>query len=683
MVYEKLFNPVSIAVIGASRDPSKIGSIILKNLRITYRGKIFPINKNADELQGVKAYKSVSMIKEPLDLAVIAVPANEVLNVLKECEKKRVAFANIISAGFKESDAAGIKLEAAIKTFLKSAKIKVIGPNSIGVINTNPSYNTSFIDPNLKPFEGKTALVSQSGSILSVIVDDATLGKIGFSKIICTGNEVNLNSSEVLKVLSEDAKTGTIVLYMETLENGEEFIDNAIEASKRKPVIILRGGKSKISLATTESIISSLIDENLGYRLAFKRAGVIPVKGIEEILSLMRDASDIRIKNDEIFVITNAESAGSLMIDALNAVGIKAAKLNNNIANELEKALPKECKIQNPLDLLGDATPERYKEALEIVSKLNKPIVVIVSPQKTFMPIETAKEISEIRLQNHDLPIFPLFLGGLRVEKAKRFLREHGLPDYSYPHEAAHIIKKLYEYSTFMPPTFNAYTKTKIKVNNLKLKENEFGLAAKEIIDRLGIRTVHGVAFRTESELQKAIKIIGYPCVLKLALRNTAHRGRLGGVITGIKTYEDLKKAMNSINTKAANEHLKVSCYELYMDAEKEKKSKLELLIGAHRDARFGAIMAVGLRAGRTDALYDTTFLLGPISDKDIADFKTSKIGRLIYKIAKARTFEEIIDYLLRISKFMDLNKEIKDIEINPVFISEDGAVAADFKLFK
>ena len=575
MDFSKLFNPESIAIVGASRDPSKVGSVILKNLRITYRGKIFPINLNTDEIQGLKAYRKVSEVKEPIDLAVIAIPAEGVLSVLKGCERKKIRFAIIISAGFKESGNAGMKLEEDVKKFIKTAKIRVIGPNSLGAINTSPAYNATFIDPNSKPMEGNTAFISQSGALLSAIIDDATLEKIGFSKIISIGNAVDIDEADMLNVLLNDEKTGAITLYVEGLEDGQKFIKNAIEVSKKKPIIALKGGKSRIGAVAAESHTGALTDNNMSYDLAFSKAGVISVDNIDDLFNFMRDAPTLKIKTDEVIIVTNAGGGGVITTDAISAANLKLVKLSNNIVNELTKVLPKEASLHNPIDILGDATPERYKETLEIVSKLNKPIIVIFSPQETSLPIETAKEISEIQMQNRDLPILPVFLGGARIEKAKRFLRENGIPAYSYPNEAVDIIRGLYIYGTFTPPVYSTYDKTRTKPPKVSSKENLFGLHSKDVFDKIGIKTAYGVLFKNETELQKAIKKIGYPCVLKIASNTIAHKGEVGGVILGIKSDEDLKKAFASLKTKVSENHLKIDGYELYEDANKENRQKL------------------------------------------------------------------------------------------------------------
>ena len=682
MDFAKLFDPQSIAVIGASRNPIKVGSIILKNLRITYRGKIFPINPIAEEIQGLKAYSRINDVKEPVDLVVIAVPAVSVLGVLKECERKKIKFAIVISAGFKESGGEGVKLERDIKNFLKTAKIRLIGPNCLGIINTSPYYNTTFIDPNSKPIEGRTAFISQSGALLSAIVDDATLEKIGFSKIISIGNETDIDASEMLEVLLSDEKTGAIAMYLEGINDGKKFIRNALEVSKRKPIIVLKGGKSESGAEAVASHTGSLAGSNTSYELAFKRVGAVSVSNVDDLFNFMRDAPYLRIKSDEVIIVTNAGGAGVITTDTLSASGLKLAKFSNNVIAELAKVLPKEANLHNPIDVLGDATAERYKETLEIVSRLNKPIIVLFSPQEMSMPIETAKEISEIQLQNKELPLLPVFLGGTRVEKARRFLRENGMPAYNYPHEAVDIIKGLYDYGRFSSPTYDLYNKVKIKKISVDQRENLFGLPAKTVFDKLGFKTTPGVLVKNDIELKKAAAKIGYPCVLKMGSNTITHKGEIGGVIVGIRDETELLKAFNTIKSKATENHVKLTGYELYKDANRVEKAKIEILLGAHRDKQFGSLVGIGLGGEYANLLKETIFLLSPLSDSDIEELRNSKIGRLIGLATKRRIFDEIIESLIKLSKLMDSNPNISDIDINPILLFDDEAIATDFKIF-
>ncbi len=682
MTIEKILNPESIAIIGASRNPNKVGSAILKNIRLSYRGKIFVVNPFADEIQGIKSYKSITNIKDKIDVAVISIPADKVLKALKDCEKKKVGAAIIISAGFKEIGKAGEKREAELKSFLKSSKIRVIGPNCLGVINMDPMANMTFVDPNTKIFKGSTAFISQSGALLSAIVDDASANDIGFSKIISVGNAVDIDEADLIDYLREDEKTKSIVLYLEGLVKGEKFLRSLKEATKKKPVIILKGGRSNKTSSAVMSHTGSLAGDYKAYELAFEEAGAITVSNVDDLFNFMRDAAKFEIKTDEVVVATNAGGGGVITSDHINEQGLKMAQIGDKTVIDLSKILPAESNLHNPIDMLGDAAPDRYKDTLEVVSELNKPTIVIFSPQEMSMPMETAKVIYDTHLNKSNLPLFSVFLGGTNVEKARKFLVERGLPTYEYPNEAVDIISGLYFYYSHKFPTYNRYKKEKAKTVPFKNKVNSFGMNAKLVFDKIGIKTVTGMIISKENELKKAAEKIGYPCVLKISSHTVAHKNKIGGVVTEIKDYTELEKAFKSLNQIIKDEKLTDAKLELYADATNGKKNTVEILLGGHRDLVFGPMIALGIGGVYANEINEIEFALPQISDQKIEELSDTKVGKLIISAGGNQMLDEFIGYIIRLGKFMEENKNVKDIDLNPVIISGNGAMAVDFKIF-
>ncbi len=682
MSIEKILNPESIAVIGASRNPNKVGSAILKNIRLTFRGKIFVVNPFAEEIQGIKSYKSITNIKDRIDVAVISIPAEKVLKALKDCERKKVSAAIIISAGFKEIGKAGEKRESELKAFLKNSKIKVIGPNCLGVINLDPLVNMTFVDPNTKIFKGTTAFISQSGALLSAIVDDASANDIGFSKIISVGNAVDIDEADLIDYLREDEKTKSIVLYLEGITNGEKFMRSLKEATKKKPVIILKGGRSNKTSSAVMSHTGSLAGDYKAYELAFEDAGAITVSNVDDLFNFMRDASKFEIKTDEVIVVTNAGGGGVITSDHINEQGLKMAQIGDKTVSDLSKILPPESNLHNPIDMLGDASPDRYKDTLNVITELNKPTIVIFSPQEMSMPLETAKVIYDIQSKKQNLPLLSVFLGGTNVEKARRFLIERGLPTYEYPNEAVDIISGLYFYYSHRYPSYDRYKKEKAKVTAFQGKKNTFGMNAKVVFDRVGIKTTAGVVINKESELNKATEKIGYPCVLKISSNDVAHKNKIGGVITNIKDYSELEKAFKNLSQIIKDARLNGAKLELYEDAINGKRNPVEILLGGHRDPVFGPMIAIGIGGVHANEIDEVEFVLPQISDQKINELSGSKVGKLIISAGGNQVFDEIVGYAIKLGKFMVANKNIKDIDLNPVIIAGNTAIAADFKIF-
>ncbi len=680
MDFNALFNPTSIAVVGASRDPNKIGSAILKNLRITYRGKIFPINPFTEELQGVKTYKNLGMVKEPIDVAVIAVPANGVLGVLKQAEKKGVKFAVIISAGFKEVGPEGAKREEEIKRFLVGKKMRVIGPNCLGIMNMDPPYNATFIDPIVKPLEGNAAIISQSGAIMSAMIDAAIDKRIGFSKMISVGNAVDVDEAELVHALTDDPNTNAIFLYLEGLINGREFLRAAAKASETKPLLILKGGISTDGSRAVISHTGSLSGDNTVYEAAFKRVGAIKVKDMETALLLLRDAPKIRIKSNEIVILTNGGGNGILATDSLSETGLTLAKYNNNTIKELERVLPRGTEIGNPLDIRGDASQARYRDSLKSVARMNKPVIVLFSPQEVAMPIETAKEIINVSAEFSDVTILAAFMGGTRVEKSRLLLLENMVPVYSFPDEPVKVVDALYKYGLYRPPSFSTYEKTKISITKLSPKTNLFGLKAATFLKGLGIDITKGVYIKGQKDAKAAIKEIGFPCVLKIYSGEAPHKNRIGGVVTNIINETELNKAFGTIAEAAKINKVPLQGYELYKHI--ENSTGIEIILGGHKDKQFGTVVGIGVGGVNVEAINQMFHMIAPITDEDVNAFKESGIAKIVAASGSPQAVNTLIDSAIRLAKIMDKYERITDIDINPVVIKDNTTSALDLKIF-
>ncbi|MCL4398185.1 MAG: acetate--CoA ligase family protein [Candidatus Parvarchaeota archaeon] len=682
MDIKRFFEPESIAVIGASRDPNKVGSAVLKNLIITFRGKIFPINPFVDELQGLKAYKSVVNVKEKIDIAVIAVPAELVLSILRECEKAKISLAVILSAGFNEIGGEGTKREEEIKKFLSKAKIRIIGPNCLGIINTDPNFNATFLDPNSKVIKGNAGFISQSGALLSAVVDDASTNNIGFSKIISIGNATDISEADIIEGLKTDEKTKVLAIYLEGLNNGEKFLKASMSFSQEKPLLVLKGGKFKSTSTAVSSHTGSMAGDYKAYELAFNRVGAISVDNIDDLFNFMRDAPNIKITSDEVIIATNAGGAGVVTTDHIISSGLKLSKFNDKLLNELAKSLPKEANIHNPVDMVGDATPERYRDTLEILVQQNKPIIILFSPQEMSQPLETAKQIYETHERHPSVPFLSVFLGGARVDKARRFLLERNMPIYEYPNEAVFMIKGLFAYYSHRLQTFKRIGKEKSRYRDFKLKNDIFGMDAKKIFDSIGIKSVEGVKFNSKKDLENGIDKIGYPCVLKIESNNLAHKNKVGAVILGIKDRKALEDSFMKLSKIIKEQKINKAAFGLYEDVNKFGEDKMEILLGAHRDPQFGPMMAIGLGGIFANEINETKFLLSPISDQDIDELKSSKLGTIIKEFANENVFDELVNYLLKLDRLMAANKGIKDIDLNPIILLKDKLFATDFKIF-
>lgn len=444
------FYPKNVAVVGASRRPHTVGHDIVKNLldggvlktkfNRPYKGRLYLVNPNADQVLGIKCYNSLLKIKNKIDLVIIAVPANIVPKIVKDCIKKRVKAVIIISAGFAETGLGGKELQDHISLLLKKAKIPLLGPNCLGVINTQ-IMNASFA-PTTPP-KGKVAFITQSGALADSVVDWAVEQKFGFSKIISVGNSANLDVGDFIDYLAKDKETKTIAIYLEALKNGRGFIKSAQKC--KKPIIVLKGGKTENGKTAVSSHTGSLAGNYEIYKAAFHQAKVLLVSSIEELFESARLLAKYkRIKNN-IAIITNGGGCGVLAADIFQELEINLAKLSKKTLNKIEGKMHPAYSRKNPLDIVGDASSFKYDAALNaVLSQKNiSGIIVLQTLQTMTNPIENAKVIIKASKKFPKKPIISVFMGGTFTKKGKHFLEAHNLPVYNFPKEGGLAIKSL------------------------------------------------------------------------------------------------------------------------------------------------------------------------------------------------------------------------------------------------
>jgi len=419
------FESKKIAVIGASRDPDKVGHVVFKNLLSNHLLKVFPVNPNASQIAGIKAYEDVLAIPYNVDMAVIATKSDLVPEVLEQCGEKGINKVVIISAGFSESD--NKMLEEKIAEISEEYNIEIVGPNVLGIINPYKNLNASFF--RFMPERGQVAFISQSGAVGTSLLDKCVEKNLGISGFISLGNMLQKDFLDALEYFARDVKTGIIALYIESLkpETGRRFIDLCKEISKNKTIIAIKSGKTEQGKKAARTHTASLSSPAEIYSGAFKQAGIIEVESLDELFLLSQILSKFPRIGKKAGIITNAGGLGVLATDALVSAGIEVPKIPENVLQELDNFLPKGYSRANPLDILGDALAERYGKTLRILSmfKLFDFFVVIVSPQEMTQPLETAAILSKM-----GKPIFACFIGGKSYEEAEKFMKQEGVINF-------------------------------------------------------------------------------------------------------------------------------------------------------------------------------------------------------------------------------------------------------------
>ncbi|HRS70905.1 MAG TPA: CoA-binding protein, partial [Anaerohalosphaeraceae bacterium] len=554
MTLDRFFNPQSVAIVGASRQPSKVGYEILAGLlKGGYPGKIFPVNPTAPEIQGLKAYPDLKSIGQVPDLVVLVVSAKLVPQAVQDCANLGVKAVIIISSGFKEAGPEGAELEKSIVRIAKTSGLRIIGPNCIGLMVPSRKLNVSFGGDLPQP--GSIGYFSQSGSLLAAIVDMARDTHLGFSKLISIGNKADVDELTIIRALGEDAETEVIAGYLETIADGDAFIRQAESISRQKPILLLKAGFTAAGARAASSHTGRLAETESAYECVFERAGVIRCESIKDQFDYARAfAYQPLPKGSRVAVIANAGGAGIMATDAIEREGLQLAQFSEETRKRLSQSqeLSRAASINNPIDLLGDALSDRYEFALQAV--LEDPNVdtalVLLSPHAMTECTQTAHAVVRVANQNgRNKPILACFLGAGRVAEAVRVLRDGKIPPYDSPESAVRAVKTMSRYAEWKsrPPRvvklFNVNRRKveRIIERHIRLQQAEVGeMEAKEILEAYGFVTPEGGIAATPEQAANIANQIGYPVVMKVWSPDILHKADVGGVKTNINSDQEV-----------------------------------------------------------------------------------------------------------------------------------------------
>ena len=692
----KMLDPKSIAVIGASRNPEKIGYQVVKNLlNAGYEGKIYPVNPNADEILGLKAYPSVLDIPDDIDLAVIVVPAKIVPNVIEDCGKKGVNGLVIITSGFSEIGEEGKELEEKVVEIAKRYGMRIIGPNVVGICNTKHKVNASFAMG--MPYEGEIALVSQSGALGVALIGRTWIDRVGLSKFISIGNMADLNFSDFVEYFKDDHETKVIALYIEGVKDGRRFLEVSAESSKVKPIIALKAGLSKRGASAAMSHTGSLAGSAEVYKAAFKQSGVIMA---EDLTDLFVKANALalcpRMKGDNWVIITNGGGVGVLSTDAGEKYGIPLPDIPEELKNEFRKCMPEFGSPKNPVDLTGMATEKEYKEALKIALKSDfvDGIIVLYCHTAHTDPMEIAKAIKEAIDEEGGMkkPVIVSFIGGKEVYDAIDWLKENKIPAYDAPEMAVKALATIRHYTKWSerplikpkPPEGIDREKAR-KIIEKALSEGRewlFEDEAKELLASYGIRVTKMRIAKTEDEAAQYAREIGFPVVLKIVSPDVVHKSDVGGVKVDIKSEDEVRRAYNEI-LENVKRHVPNARIEGILVQEMAPWGT-EVIIGSTRDPQFGPTVMFGLGGIFVEILKDVTFRVAPIEKEQAKEMIEEIKGYPIIAGARGRKpldKETLADAISRVSWLVHENPEIIELDANPVFLYEKGLIVADARV--
>ena len=680
-----LFRPKSIAIVGASSTPGKIGHTVVKNLMESkYEGGIYPVNPSADEILGFKVYNSVLDIPDPVEAAVITIPAKFVLEIVKECGQKGVKGLIVITSGF--SEVGDVELEKELVRTAHEYNMRVLGPNVVGTLSNSDKLNASFAP--FLPLNGEASLVTQSGALL-IAMDAITYSRrIGFDKMISIGNMSDVNFSDTVAWLNQDENTKCISLYIEGLQDGSRFIRESAKASK--PIVVLKAGVSEHGAAAAASHTGSLAGAQKVYSAAFKQAGAIQATDLNDLFDCTLALSlQPPMVGDNVLILTNGGGVGVLATDAAESAGIPLKFAPDSVQEELKKNMPSFGSAKNPVDLTGMAGNDWYYKSTKFAFAHSwvEGLVVLYCETAMTNPMEIAQSIHKAVTETgiKDKPITVSFVGGERSEEAMQWLVEQGIPAYNAPDLAVHAMGTLHEYAQLKDinsdPIDNNVVVDQKAARQVIKKVREDGrnslteIESKQIFSAYKMPTAQSILATSEDEAVKTAKEIGYPVVLKIVSPDILHKSDAGGVEVNIKTDEEVRKAYHLILDNAKKYKADANIHGILI--QEMAPWGTETIIGSVNDPSFGATVMFGLGGIFVEVLKDVTFRVAPISNREARIMLDEIRGGPILDGVRGESprDKEALARVLELYALMikDLEDEIKESDANPVLVYEEG----------
>jgi len=679
-------SPQSIAVIGAS-EKAGVGNAIFSNIVNGYKGKIYPINPSSSTVLGIKAYKSVLDVPEDIDLAVVATPNRIVPAVMEDIGKKKIKGAIIVTAGFKEADEQGARLEKDIESLAKSYGTRIIGPNCLGIMSLSESNIMNLTFLKITPKYGGIALLSQSGAICAATVEDAIEQGIGFSKVISMGNKVDMDENDILELLADDADTKVIVMYLEDIHDGRRFMEIAkrIIMENKKPIIVLKAGRTPEGAKAAISHTGALMGPDEIYDALFVQSRVIRVDTMQELFELSTAFSKQPTPSEQggVVIVSNAGGPAIISTDACSKYGLKMADISSS-REAIAKVIPPHGSARNPIDIVGDADFNRFEKVLvEVISNPSVgSIVTMCTPSATLDYDDLARIIVKTS-KGSGKTMLAALMGLAEGTKNKEILSEGGIPHFMYAESAIQTLEGMYRFRDWLkrpagrPKVFNADRK---KVRTLF--DNTRNSGRKNLVEEEGYEVLAAYGFTTPKTVLAdsaercvdASNSIGYPVVMKIASQDIIHKSDAGGVKVGLANDEQVRTAFNTIlqNAKTYKQDANIKGVLV----QEMVRTGKEIILGAKQDPIFGPLVMFGLGGIYVEVLRDVVFRLAPIDENEasrmVHSIKTINLLKGV-RGEKPSDLGALVDSLQRLSQLVTEFPEIEEFDINPLLVLEEG----------
>jgi acetyltransferase len=690
---DAIFRPRSVAVIGASRRQGSIGGEILaKLLEGGFEGAVYPVNPHTDFLHSIKCYPSISAIPDPVDLAVIVVPRDSVPGVVEECRRKKVRGLVVITAGFREVGEEGARLEAGIRDKVRKAGMRMVGPNCMGVINTHPAVQMNATFAASAPTRGRSGFMSQSGALGEIILANARHIGLGISMFASVGNKADVSGNDLIEYWEDDPSVDVILMYLESFGNPRKFTTIAQRATRKKPIIAVKSGRTEAGARAAFSHTGSLAGGDVATSTLFEQCGVLRVNTIEEMFTLATAFTSQPLpKGNRVAILTNAGGPAIMATDAAITLGLTLAPLQDTTRRELKRKLPPECSVANPVDLIASADAARYEVALKLLLKdpsVDGLMVLFVAPTM-INSREVARTIVRCCRKSRK-PVLTCFMGKDRGAEGVQALRASSIPVYSFPEEAAQALAAMDRYRGIRARPRGRVVRFRCdrpRVRRLlarlrRAKRAELTLQeTQEVLQAYGFPQPPGRVVGSAAGAIEAALELGYPVVMKAVLPELSHKTEAGGVRVDLRNGDEVGRTYREMAEKLKKRTLPVLVQKMI-------RGGREVILGSFQDRQFGTLLMFGLGGIFVEAMKDVAFRVHPITDRDAAEMIASLRGYALLKGFRGEpgvSEKLLVEMLLRLSQLLADFPEIEQVDINPFIVgsrrSESFAVDARIAL--
>lgn len=684
---ESVLKPKSIAIVGASTNPNAVGHEILKKaLEFKYQGDLYAINPKADEILGVKCYKSILDLPQAVDLAVVVVPRNAVFTVIDQCNEKGIKGICVISAGFKEIGGEGVDLEEKLKEQCEKYGMTVVGPNCMGVMNTEAdcSMNVTFAPEH--PIPGNAAFVSQSGALGIAVLNTAKDMHLGLSQFVSMGNNMDVNGTDLLEYWAEDEATKLILMYLESITDPKKFREISEKTTKQKPVIVVKSGTSSAGAAAASSHTGALAGSDNAASALLEQAGIIREKSVLNMFETANAFSNCPLpKGKRIAILTNAGGPGIMCTDAAEEYGLEVVTLQEKTKDELRSFLPEAASVRNPVDTIAAVSTENYERSLNLLLEDENvdAVIALLVPLVQINTVEMASAMMKAQ-DKYGKPVLGVIMATdeeySEIYKVKDY---PPIPFYKFPESAAYALSRLAQYSEWKnkpieePKRFSDVDKSKVeKILKSVIEDNRTLLTTSEAMDVLaayGVKTCGNAVATTVDEAVAEADRIGYPVVMKVLSKTITHKSDIGGVVVGIQSGDELRAAFDNMMEKADEHGVKDQIDAVMLQG--MVKGKREIVIGSSTDPQFGQLIMFGLGGIFIEAMKDVIFKVNPINHSTAKQMiRGIRSADMLedYRGLKGVDLDGTADQLCRISQLLSDFSCIDELDINPYIVTDD-----------